>query len=70
LIFPVVGRFRQQGLLLKEPQLDRLERFDRDLKQMDAKLEVKLKPYARQMELLDGVLLAKGQKSTISINFR
>jgi len=32
-------------------QLDRLDRFDRDLKQMDAKLEAKLKPYAREMEL-------------------
>src|SRR5262249_44860297 len=32
-----------------------LDRFDRDLKQMDAKLESKLKPYERQMELLDGI---------------
>jgi transposase len=36
-------------------QLDRLDRFDCDLKQMDAKLEAKLKPYAREMELLDGI---------------
>src|SRR5262249_27988145 len=49
------GRFEAHHRQLLSIQLDRLEGFDRDLKQMDAKLEVKLKPYARRMELLDGV---------------
>jgi transposase len=49
------GRMEDHHRQLLSIQLDRLERFDRDLKQMDAKLESKLKPYERQMELLDGI---------------
>lgn len=49
------GRFEAHHRQLLSIQLDRLDRFDRDLKQMDAKLEIRLKPYARQMELLDGI---------------
>src|SRR5262245_33559354 len=41
------GRMEDHHRQLLSMQLDRLDRFDRDLKQMDAKLEVKLKPYAR-----------------------
>src|SRR5215831_12352599 len=49
------GRMEAHHRQLLSIQLDRLDRFDRDLKQMDAKLEAKLKPYARQMELLDDI---------------
>jgi transposase len=49
------GRMEDHHRQLLSIQLDRLERLDRDLKQMDAKLESKLKPYERQMELLDGI---------------
>jgi len=49
------GRMEDHHRQLLSMQLDRLDRFDRDLKQRDAKLEAKLKPYARQMELLDGI---------------
>jgi transposase len=49
------GRMEDHHRQLLSMQLDRLDRFDRDLKQMDAKIEAKLKPYARQMELLDGI---------------
>lgn len=49
------GRMEDHHRQLLSMQLDRLDRFDRDLKQMDAKLEAKLKPYARQTELLDGI---------------
>jgi transposase len=49
------GRMEDHHRQLLSMQLDRLDRFDRDLKQMDAKLEAKLNPYARQMELLDGI---------------
>jgi len=49
------GRMEDHHRQLLSMQLDRLDRFDRDLKQMDAKLEAKLKPYERQMELLDGI---------------
>ena len=49
------GRMEEHHRQLLSIQLDRLDRFDRDLKQMDAKLEAKLKPYAREMELLDGI---------------
>jgi transposase len=46
------GRMGAHHRLLLSMQLDRL---DRDLKQMCAKLGAKLKPYARQMDLLDGI---------------
>lgn len=49
------GRVEEHHRQLLSIQLDRLDRFDRDLKQMDAKLEAKLEPYAREMELLDGI---------------
>ncbi len=49
------GRMEVHHRQLLSMQLDRLERFNRDLQQMDAKLEAKLKPYARQMELLDAI---------------
>lgn len=49
------GRMEAHHRQLLSMQLDRLDRFDRDLDQMDAELEVKLEPYARQMELLDGI---------------
>jgi transposase len=37
-------------------QLDRLDKLAGDLRQLDAKLEAKLKPYAHQMELLDSIV--------------
>jgi transposase len=49
------GRFEVHHRQLLSMQLDRLDRFERDLQQLDAKLEAKLKPYARQMELLDTI---------------
>jgi len=49
------GRMEDHHRQLLSIQLDRLDRLDRDLKQMDAKIESKLKPYERQMELLDGI---------------
>jgi len=49
------GRMEPYHRQLLSLQLDRLDRFESDLRQLDAKLEVKLKPYARQMELLDGI---------------
>src|SRR5262249_51452460 len=49
------GRMEDHHRQLLSMQLDRLDRLDRDLKQRDAKLEGKLKPYARQLELLDGI---------------
>ncbi len=49
------GRLEAHHRQLLSMQLDRLDRFDHDLKRMDAKLEAKLEPYARQMELLDGI---------------
>ncbi|MGH6628188.1 MAG: IS110 family transposase [Burkholderiales bacterium] len=49
------GRMEAHHRQLLSIQLDRLDRFEGDLRQLDAKLEVKLKPYARQMELLDGI---------------
>src|SRR5262247_241453 len=53
--FALDGRMEAHHRQLLSIQLDRLDRFDRDLKQMDAKLEAKLKLYARQMELLDDI---------------
>ena len=49
------GRMEAHHRQLLSLQLDRLDRFEADLRQLNAKLEVKLKPYARQMELLDGI---------------
>jgi transposase len=49
------GRMEEHHRQLLSLQLDRLDRFESDLRQLDAKLEVKLKPYARQLELLDGL---------------
>ncbi len=49
------GRMEAHHRQLLSLQLDRLDRFEADLRQLNAKLEVKLKPYARQMELLDDI---------------
>src|SRR6266536_282499 len=49
------GRMEAHHRQLLSLQLDRLDRFEADLRQLNAKLEVKLKPYERQMELLDGI---------------
>ena len=49
------GRMEAHHRQLLSMQLDRLDRLGRDLTQMDAELEAKLKPYARQMELLDEI---------------
>jgi len=49
------GRMEAHHRQLLSLQLDRLDRFEADLRQLNAKLEVKLNPYERQMELLDGI---------------
>jgi len=49
------GRMEAHHRQLLSMQLDRLDRLEGDLRQMDAKLEARLKPYARQMELLDEI---------------
>jgi transposase len=49
------GRLETYHRQLLSLQLNRLERLEQDLKQMDAKLKVKLKPYKGQMELLEGI---------------
>src|SRR6266536_1967880 len=49
------GRMEAHHRQLLSLQLDRLDRFEADLRQLNAKLEVKLTPYERQMELLDGI---------------
>jgi transposase len=49
------GQMEAHHRQLLSMQLDRIDRLDRDLARMDAKLEAKLKSYARQMELLDGI---------------
>jgi len=55
LILALDGRMEAHHRQLLSLQLDRLDRFEADLRQLQAKLEVQLKPYARQMELLDGI---------------
>ena len=49
------GRMEAHHRQLLSMQLDRIDRLDRDLAQMDAKLQAKLRPYAHQVELLDGI---------------
>jgi transposase len=49
------GRMEEHHRQLLSMQLDRLDRFDADLRQLDAKLEAKLKAYASQMELLNEI---------------
>lgn len=49
------GRLEAHHRQLLSMQMDRIERLERDLAQLDARLEVKLKPYAHQMELLDSI---------------
>jgi|SRR5215510_1169874 len=50
------GRLEAHHRQLLAMQLDRIERLARDLAQLDARLEVKLKPYAHQLELLDSIV--------------
>jgi transposase len=49
------GRLEAHHRQLLSMQMDRIERLERDLAQLDARLEVKLKPYAHQMELLNTI---------------
>lgn len=49
------GRMEAHHRQLLSIQLDRLDRLDLDLNDLDAELLLKLDPYARQMDLLDGI---------------
>jgi transposase len=49
------GKMAAHHRQLLSMQIDRLERIEGDLRQLDAQLELKLKPYDHQMELLDSI---------------